>query len=538
MSILLKIGRSQECDIVLQNGRVSRLHAEITLLNNGDILLEDKGSVNGTYILNRNNEQVRIKPASLCMIKRGDYVRFANETLSWSNIPQLPDNSGYKKIYGIGSNMVYNEIHVQSNSVSRFHATLKIDKKGRAFIEDHSLNGTTVNGVKITSHQNVRVKHNDVVIVGGVPVDLKHYIKPNPMPVILKSSGVTALVAAVVALIILLIPTQNPSIETLMKATPCVIGSYTINATIKDNPLSGLIPDTYQFGYNPKNNLWEINLTNPCMYMGTAFFISKYGELGTNRHIAVPWKYLNEEQIFQIKYQMRQIVNGYVMEHRRAIQKEIAERTTEGKILSLVTGIEYYGEYEEDENEKFISNVIEMLDKCDYEITGQMQYIGILLPGHNFNSVADLMSCQVVAESGDPQKDVAIIRLNSTETPDRIVKEGYYNLNKARLDQTQLKISEHFQTIGYPKGLAIGMEIGNGLELNPTVNQASMSRKPDRNQFQMQLVGMSGQSGSPVIDANRNLVGVLCAGYHNNEITYCCNIKHLVELYNEHKWCE
>ena len=47
---LIKIGRDATCDIVLHSNKVSSLHAEITLMNSGDILLEDKGSHNETYI--------------------------------------------------------------------------------------------------------------------------------------------------------------------------------------------------------------------------------------------------------------------------------------------------------------------------------------------------------------------------------------------------------------------------------------------------------------------------------------------------------
>jgi len=38
-----------------------------------------------------------------------------------------------------------------------------------------------------------------------------------------------------------------------------------------------------------------------------------------------------------------------------------------------------------------------------------------------------------------------------------------------------------------------------------------------------------------VIDKSHRLVGVLCSGFSGTEVTYCCNIKHLVELYNKHK---
>lgn len=529
---LLKIGSSPDCDIVLNSKRVSALHAELIMLNNGDILLEDKGSTNGTFV---NNQP--IKQGTSIPVRRGDLIRFADTELQWSSVPQPSNNSMFKKIYGIGSNMRYNDIQVTGNMVSRFHATLKIDKRGRAFLEDHSLNGTSINGKRIAAHQNVRVKRGDDVVMGGVPVDLKSYIKPEAWSTVLKVGGSLAAIAAVVAFVMyIIIPKpdkDNPPLKELMKATPCVIGAYYIDVTIKDNPLNavlpGLFPDKWRFGYDYSNEQWDLTSSNPCMYYGTAFFISEFGELGTNRHIAVPWEYITDEQRLLIKLQMREKVNNLVGAHRKEQQESISQNT-----IMRVVGYEV-----EEKKDDVWSVIMEELDKCEYVISGKFEYLGILLPGNTFTTSADLMACQVIAESGDTEKDVALLRLNNPETPSRIAQNRkFYRIENARYDESKLQISEPLQTFGYPSGLQIGMQLGNGEELNPTYHKASVSHKPNRDKFQMQTVAMGGQSGSPVMDADRNLVGVLSSGYKNNEITYCCNIKHLVELYNRYKWVE
>lgn len=528
---LLKIGSSQDCDIVLSSRKVSALHAEITLLNNGDILLEDKGSTNGTYV---NNQPV--KPGASIPIRRGDLVRFADTELQWASVPQPTNNSMFKKIYGIGSSMRYNEIQVPGNSVSRFHATLKIDNRGRAFIEDHSMNGTTVNGKRITSHQNFRVKRNDDVVVGGVPINLKQYIKPDVGSTLLKVTGGLAAVAAVVALIVMFWHPggSNPSVEALMQATPCVIGAYYIDVTIKDDPFKELFPgkwpDSWRFGYDDTNNQWVLGGTDPNIYYGTAFFISSYGEMGTNRHIAVPWEYISSTDRLIIRGQMLSKMNEYFGDYRKEQSRIEAEKV----YIRATYGIDV----EESDEEKLYREVMALFDKCEYEITGHFQYLGVLLPGHNFTTISDLMSCQVIAESGNPEKDVALLRLNNPRTPEHIVKKGFYQIRNARLDETKLALSEQLQTIGYPAGLGIGLNMGNGRELNPTIYTTNMSRKPDNNRFQVQTVTMGGQSGSPVFDSKRNLVGVLFGMYTNTQITYCCNIKHLVDLYEKHKWAE
>ena len=85
---LLKIGRDPSCDIVLYSEKVSSLHAEITLMNSGDILLEDKGSRNGTFIQNQ-----AIKPGKPVNVRRGDAIRFGDVELQWSQVPMPEDNS-------------------------------------------------------------------------------------------------------------------------------------------------------------------------------------------------------------------------------------------------------------------------------------------------------------------------------------------------------------------------------------------------------------------------------------------------------------
>ena len=165
-------------------------------------------------------------------------------------------------------------------------------------------------------------------------------------------------------------------------------------------------------------------------------------------------------------------------------------------------------------------------------------YLGIGLTGSKINSIIDLKPCQVIAESEDEKKDVAIIRLNSGKTPDYIIDMGaIYDIEKARLDERSLTLNnnEHFVIIGYPLGETVSNEMFNGRELRPSHYQATLSKNPDDNQFQIQILGTGGQSGSPVIDSKHRLVGVLCSGFAGTEVTYCCNIKHLKELYDKNR---
>ena len=98
---LIVIGSNSNSHIRLNSQFVSGYHAELLLLDNGEILLTDKGSKNGTYI----NDQ-RLQPNKDIPIKRGDSVRFADQVLDWRNVPALPmpDFSKIKEMRGIGTN--------------------------------------------------------------------------------------------------------------------------------------------------------------------------------------------------------------------------------------------------------------------------------------------------------------------------------------------------------------------------------------------------------------------------------------------------
>ena len=56
MKKILKIGRTNENDIVINKPTISRFHAIITNLNDGNFLIEDLDSSNGTFV---NNQRIK-----------------------------------------------------------------------------------------------------------------------------------------------------------------------------------------------------------------------------------------------------------------------------------------------------------------------------------------------------------------------------------------------------------------------------------------------------------------------------------------------
>lgn len=517
---LLKVGRDSNCDIVLHSDKASALHAEITILNNGDILLEDKNSRNGTFVMNRS-----IKPGTQVSIKRGDAIRFGDVELIWNQIPMPEDLSNYKAVYGIGTSM-RNDIQIAGNTASRYHATLKIDRKGKAFLQDHSKNGSTINGERLNPGQTRQIKRGDAIVCGGVPVNLAQFIPSNNL---LKIIGIAATIAVLVVCgwaAWKYIPWNNSvtpvTTQAMENASACVYGGYYFEINVKDDPFKNVIkgwPDKWYLGIGPNGKL-QVNTSteglSPLGYTGTAFFISKDGEMGTNRHIAVPWEYRDAEDEENIRQQM-----------------EKARQATSGNLYELLAYNVMTGALSAEDANAWLRRY----KNSPLEISGKHAFFGIGLTGSKVNNQIDLQQAQVIAESGDPKKDVALIRLNSRKTPDYIVKMGaIYDIEHARVDERSLKPQdEELTIIGYPMGETVTNETFDGKELRPTIHKASLSKTPDDNQIQIQAVGIGGQSGSPVIDKSHRLVGVLCSGFKGTEVTYCCNIKHLVELYNKNR---
>ena len=56
------IGRSDQCDVLISSPQISGRHAKLTLLENGKLLVEDLGSLNGTYV---NGERIIRKETAL-----------------------------------------------------------------------------------------------------------------------------------------------------------------------------------------------------------------------------------------------------------------------------------------------------------------------------------------------------------------------------------------------------------------------------------------------------------------------------------------
>ena len=555
---LLTIGRSSSCNIILNSPAVSSVHAELLILNNGDVLLIDKNSTNGTYVMNK-----QIKPGAEISVRRGDMIRFGDMELQWSSVPFIEDAAKYRCIYGIGSNF-RNEIQVDNNTISRFHATLKIAKDNKAYIEDHSKNGTVINGEKIKSGENVRVKPNDSVVCGGIPVNLKRYISASVWEkgksVIISSGIAAAIILGVLAYKLLPdnkiggIFGKSPSPSDLIPATVYVHTSYNLVLTIEDDPfiekISGVWPKEWIFGKNNEGEyVLDMRYQYPIGHSGTAFFISRDGKMGTNRHIALPWHYLEQEEEGKEKEKllqtMAEIQESFLHVKDVSIENlEVLERYanyhrqkyTTDYLLDDLLYDHIYKRVQANPKElvnilKEVNGWISRFKKSKVNISGRHTFMGIGYPGRNYSSVSEFARCSILKESGDEKIDIALLQLNDRKTPEDI--KYIYDINKARCEVGTLKPqSEELYKTGCPAGLEIGLNNEDG-GLKPTIHKLTVIKEPGEYNFQYQGQDVGGSSGSPIFDRKGRLTGVLWGGVPGTQYGYGCHIKYLKELYDK-----
>ncbi len=525
---LITIGSSKLANIKLKSSFVSSLHAEILLLDNGDIILTDKGSKNGTYVQNQ-----RVEPEKDITVRRGDSIRFADVYLDWNMIPTMPvlDPTKVKGVYGVGSNF-RNKYQLVGGTVSRFHATFKEMKNGQWFIRDHSRNGTTINGVRLTPEMDYRVKAKDVIVCGGVPCT-------NPVPggsngLIWKLAVAAVVVVGLAFGIKELIGNggfgKTPKPEDMITGSALVYGAYHYTVTLDDDPFIGIIPDwpqKYEFGRdNLKGGVFLKNTMNatmtksdkeyiaehwePFSYFGTAFFISEDGRMATNRHVATPWYGVeNDYEVSnEIKQQMILLRNNAftINELRTYRDLENLNDTPLGSLIYMYL-TNYVDESQILNEIQRFNGYIMRYKNSSVRISGERDYIGVAITNHKYSTYLEFDRCTVVKVSDNPEIDLAIMQMNSGALPASV--KFVYDLDKCLMNPKDLKPqTKTYWSIGYPSGIMLGLDNLNG-GMQPTIHEVKVSKLPGEYTFQLQGENIGGCSGSPICDRKGHLIGVI-----------------------------
>lgn len=500
---LIVIGSGSGAHLKLNSQFVSGYHAELLLLDNGEILLTDKGSKNGTYL----NDQ-RLQPNKDIPIKRGDVVRFADQTLDWRNVPALPmpDISKIKEMRGIGTNF-RNKHQLQGERVSRFHATLTKKNDKNWYIQDHSKNGTTVNGKAIPSNQDVKLKKGDKILCAGVPVP-NPYGEGDPInyrKILMVLSILLLLFGGTYGIISIIdyfdndkgsgqpIPpvidyTDKELFAKYKNSVALIYGGYYYKVTA--GSYTDVLLKLEQLG--EFNTEWFIdaegnitprkNSSQATTYTGTGFFISKDGKIVTNLHISRPWIYENE-------------VKDRIALHCKSQLKQL-------------------GEYVSD------------IELIDIKVEGKIAYIS-MIPNGAYLDQENLKKCVELAVPDDTKKDVAILQLITKQLPNE--QCNIVDMEQAVINDAEIQGGSRMFTLGFSHGLSL-----QDSEINVFGHSGKITQECTKYSFGFDAASYGGASGSPIFNAKGQLIGVLNAGVSKSQgFNYGIKAIHVKELLNQ-----
>lgn len=505
---LLVIGSGHEAHVRIDSQFVSSYHAELLLLDNGEIILTDKGSKNGTYL----NEQ-RLQPNKDIPVKRGDNIRIADKILDWEYVPNqpMPDPSKIKEMRGIGTNF-RNKYQLQGSGVSRFHATYTKKSDNKWYIQDHSKNGTKINGQRIASNQDVRIKKGDKIQCAGIEV-------PNPCgtgtPV---NYGKIFMVIAIVLLacgaifgIVKLVEnlqsgrdnttvddrkgkidegeiTDEEIFKKYKNSTSLIIGYYYYRVTAGSLNLLKLdLPTDVVVKEGKLKSVFSQK--DMIAYTGTGFYISNDGKIATNLHIVRPW--LDDNNLAKVKELYKVL---------------LANKAVETPTLNAY------------------------LDEIKVE--GVLHYVGII-PNGSYLSNTNLLECREFAGHDDMNKDVAVLQLDLKKLPSGDCE--YIDINNAVVDDTEIRVGSHVYTIGFPFGFGL-QDLNSSKGITALGNNGSITKECTEFVFGFNAASYHGASGSPVFNNKGQLIGIVNAGVDRSQgFNTAIKVIHLKELLEKFK---
>ncbi len=484
----IKIGRSAANDCVFTNDTVSSTHAVLVVDASGERgSLKDLNSTNGTYV---NNKRIIVETP----VTAKDTIRLGSEITSLRGIIAKSGETKIKPaLLGvdrrtIGKNPGCN-IRLTHDDVSREHAVIYKTETGSIVIEDRgSTNGTYVNGIKITSKE--LCPGDKVTITRNYPLDWESiYKQPVPPKPTFKWHRLVAILTGCIVLVgasffgIRYFGNKDLKPEdiyaTYKKSVVLIYNQYSFMATVGDYNLSDVVstlPDNYYIDENGKLQAGATGAT------GTGFFVSSDGRIATNKHVVS------------------------LMGNEEAVANYIKSA------LSLIL-IQEYGNQ--------ARPVINAL-KIRY-----VQSLSIAMNDAHLGSDKDLLPCTLLKVSDNNNLDVAVIQLNTKETPSAV--STLVNLDNLA-DGEHLSMGKNLYTIGFPKGLEWALT-QQGVQA--TNESGSVNQSVNEFLYGHNINVTHGASGSPVFDTKGRFAGIIVSGAEFQTISPSGEIQQIPAQHNQ-----